>query len=173
MAKEDTVTLSKIELDAMMRSVAATAVELAQAGAKNVRDKTFEEAIAEHKGEEKEKPLEKQVLCLSDLTGSSFLARVVQSKAYPQGRVVELCDYKYPAGIGTHQNEGGLVPDGKPILRGDNGQPTTDYKQWRWTEFWQRDLAAFVGKPFHSRYVVEGAIMPEWATPSSEPKELK
>ena len=98
------------------------------------------------------------VVCKSDRTGACFVAHVVESKKFPHGRIVALHEYTHPDGIFEYVSNGGLVPDGFPILKDANGgalgpgiklekhQLSALYLQWRWTEFWQRDLEAHVGK---------------------------
>lgn len=100
----------------------------------------------------RERPSEPQpepVACISPITGSSFRAR-----CRPDGRVLELLDYKEPEGIDKHVSEGGLVPDGAPI-KDQNGRLDADYKQWRWTEFWFADLKAWIGKKMPAGMAVQ------------------
>jgi hypothetical protein len=78
--------------------------------------------------------------CVSHVTGSTFSAEI------QHGRVVNLLDYRHPAGIDKHENEGGVIPNGFPILKTD-GQPTKEYKQHVWETYLQTDLRTFVGKP--------------------------
>lgn len=100
----------------------------------------------------------------SSVTKATFNMIVVQSKAFPKGRVVRLEEYKHPKGIDTHQSMKGLVPDGLQIkatgsLVGEIGPDgdqrsvtasrtgyTLQYLQWRWEEFYQTDLRRLVGK---------------------------
>lgn len=81
-------------------------------------------------------------------TGATFVPRVIPSKAHPKGRVVELLEYTYPEGVDRHQSDGGLVPDGHPILVTNKaGQmQSADYKQWRYLTFWRQDLTTYVSK---------------------------
>jgi hypothetical protein len=104
------------------------------------------------KAQQEDRPIHKEFAwgrVVSDETGASFVPRVVQSRGYPKGRVVELLDYQYPAGIDRHVNEGGLVPLGLPIANksstGDLAY-TPQYKQWRYTDYWQSDLRRYVGR---------------------------
>jgi hypothetical protein len=99
------------------------------------------------------KPLRWRVVsCKSELTGATFDALVIESRTHVAGRITQLLRYKHPRGTATYESQGGLVPEGMPILRDGNAvlSPDTvdipghalasDYKQWRWTEFWQKDL---------------------------------
>ncbi len=105
----------------------------------------------------------------SEETAATFTLHVVESKKYPNGRIVALADYKHPPGMFTWRSEGGQVPDGFPMLRdhnsgsiGDganvqNHQLSVQYKQWRWEEFWQRDLRRHIGKEItHGHCTGEG-----------------
>lgn len=76
---------------------------------------------------------------VSDFTGSTFSAEV------QHGIVVTLGDYAYPTGFDSHQEEGGIVPNRMTILD-TNGQPSPEYRQWRWENFYQADLRSYVGK---------------------------
>lgn len=97
------------------------------------------------RGTDRELHTIERVRCISLETRSTFEAVIAKSKAFPAGRVVSLESYAYPAGIDTHVAEGGLVPDGKRIKNPD-GSPTKEYRQWRWSEFWRRDLQRYVGQ---------------------------
>lgn len=113
----------------------------------------------------------RDVPCKSEATGCSFTAHVVESKKFPQGRIVSLSGYTYPEGMFQYQSNGGRVPDGFPVLKDANGgalgdgiqlekhQLSTMYLQWRWTEFWQRDLEAFVGKELAVHHCADAAGM--------------
>lgn len=107
-------------------------------------------------------PRERQIPIKSEVTGGTFQARVVESRGFPEGRIVDLVDYKYPAGYNVKSEEGGLIPRGLKSHRDDNGHPLTIYKQWLWAEFWKKDLIEYVGKPMSSRY---GDITIAWTQP--------
>ena len=95
---------------------------------------------------------------VSPRTGATFMMNVVESKTHPNGRVTELRDYKHPDGTYTHEQSGGLVPDGLRIFNADG--PPADLRpgveppkqsleigflHWRWQEFYQADLREVVG----------------------------
>lgn len=113
----------------------------------------------------------RMIPCKSEETGATFTAHVVESKKYPNGRIVSLHDYTHPEGMFTYARDGGRVPDNFPILKDANGgalgegvklekhQLSVMYLQWRWTEFWQRDLSRFVGKEISAHHCVDAAGM--------------
>ncbi len=81
-------------------------------------------------------------------TGATFVPIVVESRAFTNGRVTGLDDYRHPEGVETPQQFGGLVPDGKEIgYKTESGQlvSSPQYKQWRYDTFWKRDLQDYVG----------------------------
>jgi hypothetical protein len=78
--------------------------------------------------------------CKSHVTGATFDAMVNHV-----GIVVELPNYVHPKGVDESVDAGGLVPHGVPI-KDRNGQPTNEYKSWKWANFWKTDLQTFVGK---------------------------
>lgn len=94
-------------------------------------------------------------------TGATFIPRVIPSKTHPKGRVVDLLEYTHPEGVDRHQSDGGLVPDGHPILVTNKaGQMlSADYKQWKYTTFWRQDLNTYVGK--------DAGLLPPVIAPSS------
>jgi|SRR5215831_16390119 len=118
----------------------------------------------------------RKVACKSQETGAAFIACVVESKTFPAGRIVTFENYVHPAGTATYQDAGGLVPVGLQILRAGLGAPeegrvlpkhdyTPQYLQWRWTEFWQKDLLRYAGKEL-KRFLV--ASEEAWNTPWQE-----
>ena len=90
--------------------------------------------------------------CKSPDTGATFKAEI------QRGIVFTLVDYAYPEGIEVHQSDGGIVPDRLPVKDPD-GRYNPAYKQWRWTEFLQRDMRSFVGRPLpaYARVVTDKA----------------
>lgn len=97
--------------------------------------------------------------------GTTFQMFVVESKAFPNGRVVRLEGYKHPDGIDRHQMQGGLVPDGHPIYNQGGGMGSEAeraasmnplYKQWRFEHFYQADLKEVAsGRSLASRFCVD------------------
>lgn len=119
----------------------------------------------------------RKVACKSDETGATFTACVTESRAYPNGRITALENYTHPPGVATFVSAGGLVPDGFQILKSGTAAPpeggppllkqdlTVPYLQWRWVEFWQKDLRRLIGKPLLSSHAIDPAA---WATPWQE-----
>lgn len=113
----------------------------------------------------------RHIPCKSALTEATFIAHVVESKKYPRGRIVSLHEYTHPDGMFQYQSNGGRVPDGFPVLKDANGgalgdgvklekhQLSTMYLQWRWEEFWKRDLEAHVGKELAPHHCVDPEAM--------------
>lgn len=111
----------------------------------------------------------REVACKSEWTGATFIACVVESKAHPHGRIVELKNYTHPQGVSTFTSAGGLVPEGMQIMRAGTGAPPEDgriipkhdltpfYMQWRYTEFWQRDINMYAGKELRSSMAIDPA----------------
>ena len=104
--------------------------------------------------------------CTSEETGATFVAHVVASSKFPNGRITRLEEYTLPAGASKFVAAGGLIPDGMPIggpNRGSLSDPTdvpsselsTPFKIWRWETFWQSDLRRLVGKEIKAHFCSE------------------
>lgn len=93
-------------------------------------------------------PKYRYVPCKSEETGATFEAHVLESRdaKFPQGRIVGMRNYTHPEGVEVYQSNGGLVPDGMQILvhGAAAGTYTPEFKQWRWTTFYQTDLRRYV-----------------------------
>jgi hypothetical protein len=172
--KEETVQLTMTQLQELMQSATTAAVKAAMDQLKPADDgkpKTPDELHQDLRDSlTKMTPLPQQnVLCKSPHTGATFVAEVSPSRSYPQGRIIRISDYQWPDGHDRHQNEGGLVPDGMQIFRKDTGQPYADYKQWKWSEFFQVDLRAWVGKPLppYLRADAQDVPVPPLARPTN------
>jgi len=125
----------------------------------------------------------RRVACKSEDTGATFTACVIESRTHPNGRIVALENYTHPPGTHTYRANGGLVPDQLQILRAGIGAPQEGdkvprhdynifYLQWRWEEFWQKDLRRYAGKPLLSSHVVEPAgFKTEWIEGSAHMDE--
>jgi hypothetical protein len=119
--------------------------------------KTPDEQIAERldalRGKNRPPPLESLVECRSPITGSTFKARCVQSKTYPDGRIVEILDYTFPDGIDVPKDDGGLcdMPREKMFVQREDGEFTHDltkpYLYWRYQNFWAKDWNELSGQP--------------------------
>lgn len=106
-------------------------------------DEKFHQQVSELKRPAAAIPTELIKNVRSPNTGATFDMVVCR------GIATDLPNYTYPEGVEKHQTEGGLVPNGQSI-KDVHGQYTTEYKQWRWDEFWKADLNFFVGKPVPS-----------------------
>jgi hypothetical protein len=91
----------------------------------------------------------------SDDTGATMTLNVVESRKFPNGRIIGLQDYRHPPGMFTPRSQGGQVPDGHPMLSTGPGAPPDEtkvekhqlheeYLQWRYESFWKRDLLNLV-----------------------------
>jgi hypothetical protein len=103
------------------------------------------------------------VPCRSEETGATFAAHVVESRRFPNGRIIGLRDYKHPEGVYTFQSNGGRVPDGMPILRNANEAPGEGRELQKhqlapsYLEFWKRDLSRYVGRELFASLCVDSA----------------
>ena len=104
--------------------------------------------------------------CRSDHSGATFLAHVVESKTFPNGRILRMESYTLPDGMFTSVSNGGRVPDGHPINKSGAGPTGTPvpyadqcvlYKGWVWNEFYKPDLQAHNGKELKTHALVDPA----------------
>lgn len=153
MSEKKSFTLDAESLEALIE--AKVAARLAQNAQANVSSDPLAKRLQDAARPEVQE--ETLVPCESPFTGARYTARVLKSRAWPQGRIVDLLDYKLPPGTDKHMNEGGLVPDGMIMSSPDGKGLTHDYKWWRYTSFIQRDLREFNGKPLQSYCTVEEA----------------
>ena len=156
------IKITEEKLTEMVATAAAAAAKAAIEGLRGPPLPSEQERFEAHSEMVHPKPRAGEegelVPCVSPDTGSTFLARVVKSRKYPHGRVVELRDYKYPPEAEKHAadadgtgDEGGRVPHGM-VMQTPQGALTVEYKHWRWTEFWQKDIRAVVGLPLRPSY---------------------
>lgn len=104
-------------------------------------------------------------------TGATFAMHVQVSRKHPDGVITQLHNYRHPPGIFTHEQRSsdgeplndGIVPQGMPILRDETvgvavGQEppaemlSLHYKQWRYENFYKRDLAYYIGRGLRSEF---------------------
>lgn len=78
-------------------------------------------------------------------TGATFDAVIDHNN-----KVIRLDNYTHPAGVDEKTSVGGLCPDGYTL--GSNL-----HKQWKWVEYLQTDINAFVGKPLPKHMIAERA----------------
>lgn len=162
--------MAKEEAPKISPEAQALAAAIGQAIRENRQPGPFQSAgySAEKIAELTEPPKPKRhrkVACRSEETGATFFACVVESKQFPAGRIISLEGYTHPKGIATYQSEGGLVPTGFQILKAGAASPEEgraipkhdfeiNYLQWRWVEFWQKDLRKYAGKELKRHYAV-------------------
>lgn len=163
------ITINAEALQELVRAEARAllAEELPHQLAPQIRtlEEKFTGDMAAMRGHDRPPLVERMIACKSPATGSTFQARIVESRGWPQGKVVDLVDYTHPDGIDKHVADGGIVPDGLNIRIGADragkaklpdgteitisvGDFTPEYKMWKYAEYWKRDLVEFVGKPF-------------------------
>lgn len=152
-ASAETLTVDAAALKALVEAQVEAKVQERLAAMNMLEAKTaddrFKDTMDHMRGRNGEQHPEEEHACESPATGATFKARVIRSRSFPKGRVVELLEYTEPAGYDVHTSDGGLVPDGVPI-RSKEGSFTPQFKMWRYQTFWRRDLSEFVGKPFAS-----------------------
>src|SRR5260221_997088 len=112
MAKEDqVVAVSASALQAMID--AAVAGKMAQVKADIVDPLERRLAAA---NELNQAPItETKFECQSPTTLANFTARVLTSRGFPKGRIVDLENYEYPPECQVYVRDGGHVPDDTPI----------------------------------------------------------
>lgn len=155
-AKKGTITVDLDTLNALLDAKVEARLKEMRAVEVKPLDERFQDEMDALRGKQMPALPEETHACESPITGATFTARVLKSRSWPMGRIVELVDYKHPDGTDVHVADGGRCPDGKPIRHKD-GSLTVDFKQWRYQEFWKRDLVDLVGKPFASYYSIEEA----------------
>lgn len=75
--------------------------------------------------------------CLSPATGSKFDARIVRSREFPDGLVVDLLNYAYPEDL-----EKRYTP--QDAVKFKDGRYTPEFKQWRYKNFYFEDMSTYV-----------------------------
>jgi hypothetical protein len=105
----------------------------------------------------------------SQETGATFVQHVVESRAFPTGRVVRIESYRHPDDAYVPQSSGGRMPDGlrSAAWSKEPGGSLTDdtpnnalsvpFKQWRYEAFWKADIQGIVGKALRAENCVDGA----------------
>jgi hypothetical protein len=145
-----TITLTPEMLQTLVAAEAAKAVKAAMGQLESrSADDLFQAQHDRDRGIGRPLAPETLVPCTSPLTGSTFTARTVSSRAYPSGRVMELLDYQRPTGWDVHRDNGGLY-DGVPedlIPVPTTGKVPVKFAKWVFQTFWQTDANALLGKP--------------------------
>jgi hypothetical protein len=149
---EPTITVTPDMLKAMLDGMVADA--LAKRLSAKSPDEAMREAMDRQRGKDRPKQPVWLVDCESPITGARFTARIVPSRAYPEGRVVEMLNYVRPAGWDRKKQDGGLYHDGEewPILEAD-GRPSKVFARWVYLEFWSKDMAEIGGKALRKQWM--------------------
>lgn len=147
MAKEDqVVAVSAAALQAMINE--AVAGKMAQVKADIVDPLERRLAAA---NELNTAPIEESRQdCQSPTTFSNFTARILKSRGFPKGRIVDLENYQYPPEAEMYVRDGGHVPDDTPIKDAKTGAYDKAYMKWRAENYWIKDIREWNGKPFTS-----------------------
>lgn len=162
------VRLTKEQLDTMITAAAKAGAEAALAGfgagtptAAQPAHGRFEDAspdeqftamMRERRGQHLP-PLPTNLhKCKSHVTGATFDA-IVDHK----GIVAEIPNYEIPEKAKLSEVNGGVVPDGIPMLDRVSGKPHKLYSKWLWETYWREDLRTFVGKPLPKYALIEFA----------------
>lgn len=159
--KDETLTITKAELQEMLRQQTETAVTAAVAAFAAAAPKPVgptAEIVADiERAERTRAPQDIQLHPHRSPTGAIMRLRVVSSRtpSFPHGRIVGLEDYTYPKGWDVHVDAGGLsrTPvtvkasaterDPRPRLHPFFNQKVT------WEQYWRADINAYVGKAYH------------------------
>lgn len=99
----------------------------------------------------------------SEETEATGIAHVVESKKFPNGRIVQISGYTHPETAYQYESQGGKVPDGFSIW---SGQPRTltpgqepsqgdlnpGFLQWRYETFYRADLRHYIGREIKAHH---------------------
>jgi len=135
--------------------------ELAAVMSAKTPDQRIAEAMGRMRGAGNPLPPETLIPCVSPLTGATFTARVITSKPFPLGRIVELLDYAQPAGFDVHITDGGLYDGDRSTLINQNGikEPKQPFRLYVYKRYWQVDTNALAGRP--------ASHLAQWRAPSA------
>jgi hypothetical protein len=164
MAKNETVTPPTESTTVEALTALAQAIVKAGNPSTGLLTGMSEARLAQVRGENDKPKRFKRVAGKSPSTGATFVMLVAESRTFPAGRVVQLLDYRHPAGMFTPISEGGQCPDGSLVWR--DGKPpvqitneeqvpgtalSPQYKQWRYETYWQSDLRSIAsGQPLRA-----------------------
>jgi len=115
----------------------------------------------------------------SEETGATGIAHVVESKKFPNGRIVAVEGYTHPVDAYKHESEGGKVPDGFQMWAGHakslpegqepmQGDLNQGFLQWRYETFYRADLRYYIGREIKAHHCQDDG--PGLKTPWSESK---
>lgn len=146
-----TITVSLADLKVLIADGIAdgTRRELANILGGKAPDEQMRDYMDRARGKNIPPPPEELVPCVSPMTGAKFAARVIMSRAYPLGRIVELLDYERPVGWDVHKEDGGLYdgPKNFMLINPETGLPRIKYRQWAYQTFYMVDWNHLSGKP--------------------------
>lgn len=142
MAKDETVTLSRKELGELVSMAVSSALTAMQANAAGAQQ------FDPNKWREQAKALPITVKRFRSVVNDAEFDAVIDHR----GLISRLENYKEPAGLDKHVDEGGRVPVRLPIANPD-GKPSPEFQDWRADNFWIHDLRMFVGTKPDSRLV--------------------
>jgi len=160
-AKEDVITMDRVALAELVSARVDAELSKRSAAAPEPNDPTMRRLRDAERlnAEPRDVTYHKMI---SPVTGASFTAKVVRSRAHPMGRTVNIgensdghSDYEEPPTYTTHLDDGGMVPNNIAI-KNTNGFYTAEYMKWKsQNNPWVQDLRAFVGKPWNEYYSLE------------------
>jgi hypothetical protein len=146
-APETTVTITLSALQELIKNQTNASVAAILAG--KSPDERMREEVDKLKGRDRPPIPEELVPCRSPLTGATFNVRVIKSKSFPVGRIMEMVDYVRPIGWDTHREDGGLYDGPRENLQPhpQTGRHTLVYLHWVYKSFYAKDWAELSGKP--------------------------
>jgi hypothetical protein len=161
--KNEAVTLTRADLDAMIKG----AVEAGVRAARGVMGVDNPEATQEERTHAQlGTPVPKRECvktlhykCRNPRNGAEFIAVVVPSNKWEQGRVVNLIDYRYPPDLAKRSGKtvhpqgkyGGIRVDAVYPFSGEaggglQGPFLPEFAQWVYDNYHKADINAFVGQ---------------------------
>ena len=159
---EQTITVTPSMLSTLI------AAEVAKLHKAKDFNEIAQESLDHMRGKDRPLPPEDLIPCRSPSTQATFTARLIKSRTFPAGRIVELLDYVRPAGAEKHVDDGGMFSgprewmrpkvDGEPL---DKGQ--YKYRHWLYSDFFMADWNTLTGRP--------ASFLAQWRiTPASTDK---
>ena len=162
-----TITLTLDALRALVKDQVqeGTRSELAKLMTATTVDERMQQAMDAMRGKNRPLPPETLVVCRSPVTGATFALRLVHSKAFPEGRVVEMVDYARPEGWDRHREDGGLYEGPREMMsiNSETGLQHLRYRTWVYQTFWQTDWNSVSGKP--------ASFLAQWRIPAAQAAE--
>lgn len=172
MAKQDDeIIISRADLDRRIAEavnaatgpiVKATVEAMSAQQTSAIRDQTIQlltsksldekmvEDMARYRGADRPPLPEYVIPCKSPVTGATFGVRILKSKAYPEGRIVELIDYVRPTGWDKHVDEGGLYDGVRDTLYDKKTgvfAPSIAFRKYAFERYLRVDSSQLQGQP--------------------------